>query len=156
MRKGRKGTLSHHSLSIVHLSLSIINCQLSLSMPVSLTKTFKFEAAHYLPAFPEGHKCRRMHGHSFRVEINVKGEIAAESGILVDFGDIKAVVKPIIEGLDHYCLNELGESWKEPLLKNPTSENLAKWLFQTIKPKLPILHSVVVHETCTSLCEYWE
>ena len=125
-------------------------------MPVSLTKTFGFEAAHFLPTFEEGHKCRRMHGHSFRVEVKVLGEIDAKTGILMDFKDIKAVVKPIIEGLDHHCLNDLGVERNEVLLMNPTSENLAKWLYGVIKPQLSILHSVTVHETCTSLCEYWE
>ena len=146
--------LSHNA--IANFQLSIVHCYFACNMPVALTKTFRFEAAHFLPTFAEGHKCRRMHGHSFRVEIKVKGEIDPVSGILVDFGDIKAVVKPIIDGLDHYCLNELGKERNEALLLNPTSENLAKWLFRTIKPKLKILSSIVVHETCTSLCEYWE
>ncbi|MCB9233410.1 MAG: 6-carboxytetrahydropterin synthase QueD [Bacteroidia bacterium] len=123
-------------------------------MPVFLTKKFDFEAAHYLPAFPEGHKCRRLHGHSFKVEIKLMGEIDPKTGILVDFAEIKSVVKPYIEMLDHYCLNEVAEVHNIDLLRQPTSENLAKWLFQEIKPLLPQLDSVVVHETCTSMAEY--
>lgn len=125
-------------------------------MPVAITKSFRFEAAHFIPAFPEGHKCRRMHGHSFKVEVKVAGEIQPELGILIDFGDIKAVVKPYIDFLDHYCLNDLGEEHDIALLKNPTSENIAKWLYGELKPKLQGLHSILVHETCTSACEYWE
>jgi 6-pyruvoyltetrahydropterin/6-carboxytetrahydropterin synthase len=122
-------------------------------MPVLLTKKFGFEAAHLLPEFPEGHKCRRLHGHSFRIEINVLGEINAQ-GVLMDFGDIKAQVKPLIDMLDHQYLNELGDISGDPLLKNPTSENLAKWFFDKLEKGLPELHSVVVHETCTTRCEF--
>lgn len=123
-------------------------------MPVFITKKFDFEAAHYLPAFPEGHKCRRLHGHSFRIEIKLAGEIDPITGILIDFADIKSCVKPYIDRLDHYCINEIAESEGIELLKQPTSENLAKWLFLEIKPKLPQLYSVIVHETCTSTAEY--
>lgn len=125
-------------------------------MPFIITKKFDFEAAHWIPAFPEGHKCRRMHGHSFRVEIKVKGEIDPEMGILMDFADIKAAVKPYIDFLDHDCLNDIAERDNIPQLMNPTSENICLWLYKEIKPKLDILHSVVVHETCTSGCEYFD
>ncbi len=125
-------------------------------MPVILTKTFLFEAAHFLPTFPQGHKCRRLHGHSFKIEVKLLGEIDPATGILVDFGNITSVVKPLIELLDHHCLNELGKEWKDQLMLNPTSENLGKWFFEQIKPHLKDLHSIVVHETCTSLCEYFE
>lgn len=123
-------------------------------MPVLITKKFRFEAAHYLPTMPEGHKCRRLHGHSFKVEINLLGEIDPNTGLLMDFGDIKKIVKPFIDMLDHWCINEVGEEKKEPLLQNPSSENLAKWFFQKLNPLLPGLYSVVVHETCTTRCEY--
>lgn len=117
-------------------------------MHVRLSKTFKFEAAHWLPCFAEGHKCRRMHGHSFRVDIIVAGEVDPAKGYLQDFGEIKAAVEPLIERLDHYCLNDIEG------LENPTSEVLAKWLWDRIKPSLPLLEQVHVHETCTSRCEY--
>ena len=125
-------------------------------MPVILKKEFSFEAAHFLPTFPEGHKCRRMHGHSFKIVVRVRGEIDPLTGILIDFGDIKTVVKPYIDLLDHQCLNELGKSSGNVYLLNPTSENLAKWLFLEIKAQLPILESILVKETCTSECVYWE
>ncbi|MEL6591220.1 MAG: 6-carboxytetrahydropterin synthase QueD [Bacteroidota bacterium] len=123
-------------------------------MPAIITKKFTFEAAHHLPQMPEGHKCRRLHGHSFRLEVNVLGEIDPSTGMVMDFGDIKAVVKPYVDYLDHWCINDVAERDNIELLKNPTSENLAHWLYEEIKPKLPGLYSVVVHETCTSRCEY--
>lgn len=125
-------------------------------MPFVITKKFDFEAAHFIPAFEDGHKCRRMHGHSFKVEVKVKGELDERLGVLVDFAEIKSVVKPYIEYLDHNCLNDIALRDNIPLLMNPTSENICVWLFKEIKPKMPILHSIVVHETCTSACEYFE
>lgn len=124
------------------------------NVPITITKTFGFEAAHYLPMMPEGHKCRRMHGHSFRIEVKLAGEPDAQTGILMDFAEIKTVVKPLIEMLDHWVINEVGEQAGSVLLQNPTSENLAKWFYETLKPLLPQLHAIVVHETCTSKCEY--
>lgn len=123
-------------------------------MPVRISKNFRFEAAHWLPGMPEGHKCRRLHGHSFKIEVHLVGETDPETGILIDFGDIKTVVKPYIEMLDHYCLNEVGERLGDPLLCNPSSENLAQWFYEQLNDQLPGLYSVVVHETCTSRCEY--
>jgi 6-pyruvoyltetrahydropterin/6-carboxytetrahydropterin synthase len=117
-------------------------------MRVRLRKSFTFEAAHWLPSFPEGHKCRRMHGHSFRVDVIVEGEIPEGSYHLVDYGDIKAVTDPLREQLDHYCLNDIEG------LDNPTSEMLARWLWDRIHPKLPLLAEIRVHETCTACCEY--
>lgn len=125
-------------------------------MPVVIRKKFRFEAAHYLPKMPEGHKCRRLHGHSFKVEVNVKGEINPETGLLIDFGDIKKIVKPYIEMLDHWCINEVGEREGIELLQNPSSENISKWLFFVLKPKLAGLYSIVVQETCTARCEFRE
>ena len=123
-------------------------------MPALITKKFRFESAHHLPSMPEGHKCRRLHGHSFRMEVNVLGEIDAKTGMVMDFGDIKAVVKPYIDMLDHWCLNDVAERENIALLRNPTSENIAQWFFEELNDKLPGLYSIVVHETCTSRCEY--
>ncbi len=117
-------------------------------MRVQLVKSFGFEAAHWLPSFPEGHKCRRMHGHSFKVEIVVEGEVAPEKGYLVDYGDIKRAIEPIRTRLDHFVLNEIDG------LENPTSEVIAHWVFHRLKKDLPMLAEVVVHETCTSRCHY--
>jgi len=117
-------------------------------MHVSLVKSFTFEAAHWLPTFPDGHKCRRMHGHSFKVEVVVAGEVAPEKGYLIDYGEISAAVRPIEHALDHRVLNEIEG------LEIPTSEVIAKWVFDRLKPTLPLLAEVVVHETCTSRCHY--
>jgi 6-pyruvoyltetrahydropterin/6-carboxytetrahydropterin synthase len=117
-------------------------------MIVRLTKSFTFEAAHSLPTFPEGHKCRRLHGHSFRVEVTVAGEVDPARGYLVDYGEIKRACEPLRRRLDHYYLNEIEG------LENPTSENLARWIWERLKPGLPLLDSLLVHETCDSRCEY--
>jgi len=117
-------------------------------MNVRLTKSFHFEAAHDLPTFPDGHKCRRLHGHSFRFDVIVEGEVEPEKGYLIDYGDIKAAADPVVRQLDHYYLNKIDG------LANPTSENLAKWIFDRLHVTLPQLSAIVVHETCTSACEY--
>lgn len=116
---------------------------------VELVKTFSFEAAHYLPNLPEGHKCLRMHGHSFHGEIAVRGKIDPTTGWLIDFGELKAIARPIVDRLDHYVLNDV------PGLENPTAENLAVWIWRQLAPSLPILHRVTVEETCTSRCNYY-
>lgn len=117
-------------------------------MIVELVKSFGFEAAHYQPNLPEGHKCRRLHGHSFRVDIHVRGTVDPEQGWLIDYSEIKQAVVPVIERLDHYLLNDIEG------LENPTSEALCRWLWQRILPALPGLSAVVVHETCSSSCTY--
>lgn len=117
-------------------------------MKVRLVKEVRFEAAHRLPRVPEGHKCQRLHGHSFKVELEVSGEVVDDSGWLVDYADIQAAFRPLHEQLDHNYLNEVEG------LDNPTSEILAKWIFDRVKAKLPLLSAVVVHETCNARCEY--
>ena len=117
-------------------------------MHVELTKTFDFEAAHFLPTFPEGHKCRRLHGHSFKIDVIVAGQVPEQQGFLIDYGDIKAAIEPIRTQLDHYLLNDIQG------LENPTAEMIARWVFNKLKPTLPLLHTIRVHETCNSACEY--
>jgi 6-pyruvoyltetrahydropterin/6-carboxytetrahydropterin synthase len=117
-------------------------------MRVRLTKSFAFEAAHDLPTFPANHKCRRLHGHSFRFDVIVEGDVEPAKGFLIDYGDIKIATEPILKRLDHYYLNEI------PGLENPTSENLAKWIWDQLQPALPDLSAIIVHETCSSACEY--
>lgn len=111
-------------------------------------KEFQFEAAHRLPNVPPEHKCSRLHGHSFQVTLYISGEINQDSGWIMDFGDIKKVFKPIYEQLDHNYLNDI------PGLENPTSEVLAKWIWQELKPLLPELSKIQIRETCTSGCIY--
>lgn len=116
--------------------------------PVEIFKQFTIEAAHRLPHLPEGHKCRRLHGHSFRIEIHVSGPVAEKEGWIMDFADIGTAFRPLYDQLDHYCLNDIAG------LENPTSENLARWIWERLKPRLPPLSAVVVRETCTSGCVY--
>jgi 6-pyruvoyltetrahydropterin/6-carboxytetrahydropterin synthase len=115
---------------------------------VEIYKEFRIEAAHQLPHVPEGHKCGRLHGHSFVVKIYVAGEPDARTGWIMDFADIKKVFKPLYDQLDHHFLNEV------PGLENPTSENLAVWIWKQLKPDLQLLSKVEVSETCTSACIY--
>ncbi|MFC8614946.1 6-carboxytetrahydropterin synthase QueD [Micromonospora purpureochromogenes] len=110
---------------------------------MEIFREFTFEAAHRLPHVPEGHKCARLHGHSYRVEVHVRGEVGASSGWVMDFGDVKAAFRPILDQLDHYYLNEV------PGLENPTSEVLAQWIWTNLVGQLP-LSTIVVRETCTS------
>ena len=107
-------------------------------------KIFQLEAAHRLPNVPPGHKCARLHGHSFRIEIHVAGEPDPQLGWLMDFADLKTAFQPLYDRLDHHYLNEVEG------LENPTSEMLARWIWRGLLPRLPALDKVVVHETCTS------
>ncbi len=111
---------------------------------MDIFKQFTIEAAHLLPHVPAGHKCGRLHGHSFRIEIHVGGEPAAGTGWVRDFADIKSAFAPLFEQLDHRYLNEVEG------LENPTSEQLAQWIWRRLVPRLPGLSAVVVRETCTS------
>ena len=116
---------------------------------MELFKEFTFEAAHRLPNVAVDHKCARLHGHSYRIVVHVEGRVDSQSGMVIDFADIKAAVKPIVdEQLDHYYLNDV------PGLQNPTSENLARWLWRKLHPRLPLLSAIQVRETCTSGCIY--
>lgn len=115
---------------------------------MDIFKVFQVEAAHHLPNVPAEHKCRRLHGHSFIIEIHVSGPVGEESGWVMDFADLKATFDPLYQQLDHNYLNEI------PGLENPTSENLAKWIWQKLKPSLPLLSKVAVKETCNSGCVY--
>ena len=115
---------------------------------MDIFKTFTLESAHRLPNVPPGHKCARLHGHSFRIDVHVAGEPDPHTGWIMDFADIKAAFQPLFERLDHQYLNEIEG------LENPTSERLAQWIWARLKPALPALSEIAVHETCTSGCRY--
>lgn len=115
---------------------------------MEIFKEFTFEAAHKLPNTPEGHKCGRLHGHSFLVRLSVEGEVDPYTGWIIDFADIKATFKPFLDQLDHHYLNDIEG------LENPTSEVIAIWIWDHLKPKLPELSEVMVRETCTAGCVY--
>ena len=114
---------------------------------MEIFKDFTFEAAHRLPNVPEGHKCARLHGHSFHARVTVAGPVGERSGWVMDFADIKEAVRPLHDQLDHRYLNEVEG------LENPTSEVLARWLWTRLAEHLP-LAAVEVRETCTTGCVY--
>ncbi|KAB8170804.1 6-carboxytetrahydropterin synthase QueD [Streptomyces sp. 3MP-14] len=115
---------------------------------MEIFREFSFEAAHRLPNVPEGHKCARLHGHSYKVIVHVVAPVDPEAGWVMDFGDLKRAFKPIEAQLDHYYLNDIEG------LENPTSEVLARWIWERLKPALPDLSALTVRETCTSGCTY--
>jgi 6-pyruvoyltetrahydropterin/6-carboxytetrahydropterin synthase len=115
---------------------------------MEIFKEFGFEAAHRLPNVPAGHKCERLHGHSYRIEVHVYGPVDPHSGWVLDFAEIGAAFEPLHEQLDHRLLNEIEG------LSNPTSEHLARWIWTRLLPRLPSLSKLVVRETCTSGCVY--
>ena len=115
---------------------------------MEIYKEFHFEAAHRLPNVPEGHKCARMHGHSFRIEVHVSGPVGDQTGWVMDFADLRKAFQPLFERLDHHCLNDIEG------LENPTSENLARWIWERLAPTLPSLSRIVVQETCNAGCVY--
>jgi len=117
-------------------------------MNVELVKEYRFEAAHRLPNVPAGHKCARLHGHSFKFELHIVGPVNDKTGWFIDFGDLDDIVMPLVNQLDHYYLNEVEG------LSNPTSEVCAVWLFDRIKSKLPSLQAITFHETCDARCIY--
>lgn len=115
---------------------------------MEIFKIFTFDAAHWLPRVPEGHKCAKMHGHSFRVEIHIRGKASPDSGWVTDFAEIAAAFEPVLEQLDHKNLNAIAG------LENPTSENLCRWIWQCLKPVLPQLSRIVLQESPESGCIY--
>ena len=115
---------------------------------MELRKTFHIEAAHRLPNVPAGHKCARLHGHSWRIEVAIEGPVGDDTGWVMDYADLKAAFQPIHDRIDHHYLNEI------PGLENPTSERLAVWIWNELKPRLPLLCELVIAETCTSQCIY--
>ena len=115
---------------------------------MELRKTFQIEAAHRLPNVPVGHKCARLHGHSWLIDVAIEGPIGDDTGWVMDFADLKAAFQPIYDRIDHHYLNDI------PGLENPTSERLAIWIWNELKPRLPLLSELVIAETCTSRCVY--
>ena len=115
---------------------------------MEIFKSFTFEAAHSLPNVADNHKCKRLHGHSFRVTITITGSVDQNSGWVMDFADLKEAYQPVYDALDHRYLNDI------PGLENPTSENVARWIWKELQTPLPMLSKVEVCETCTSGCVY--
>jgi len=107
-----------------------------MGVRVRISATYSFEAAHWLPHVPDGHKCKRLHGHNYRIDVSIDGPLDAR-GFVADYAELDAAVQPIIDGLDHRCLNEIAG------LENPTSEVIALWLRDRIKEKLPTYSPVI-------------
>ena len=117
-------------------------------MPIRLLRKYQIEAAHRLPNLPADHKCSRLHGHSFQIELVVGGEVDPKLGWVLDYAEIDTIFQPFFDQLDHHYLNEVEG------LENPTSENLARWIFERLDPSLPGLEEVRVSETCSESCIY--
>jgi len=117
-------------------------------MPTRITRSFSFDAAHRLPRVPADHPCGRLHGHTYTATLVLEGPVGAESGWIVDFGEIKAAFAPLRERLDHACLNDIAG------LENPTAELLARWIHEQLALALPLLVEVRVQETPTSCASY--
>lgn len=115
---------------------------------MKITQAFTFEAAHCLPRVPETHRCHRMHGHSYRVELRLEGPVDPDTGFVIDFFDVEAVFGPLLQRLDHQCLNQIEG------LENPTAENIAVWIWNQTKPLLGQMCSVKVYETPLCWAEY--
>ena len=115
---------------------------------MEIFKTVHFEAAHWLPHVPETHPCRRLHGHGYKLEIHVAGPVDPKAGWVMDFGDIRKALQPVLDQLDHRCLNDIAG------LENPTSENLIRWVWARLKPAQPALCRLVLRETDTTGCVY--
>lgn len=116
---------------------------------ISIVKRFQFDSAHRLTGVPEDHPCSKLHGHTYNLEVEVKGVINPDLGWLIDYGDIKNIVKPLVDILDHSYLNEIED------LKYTTAEEIAVWLWIRIKPSIPDLYRVSVSETPSSGCNYF-
>lgn len=113
---------------------------------LSISRTFTFESAHYLPNVPDGHKCGRLHGHSYEVTVYITGPVGETTGWIMDFGDVADLVDPVVRSLDHQTLNDI------PGLANPTSEILAVWFWTKLADSLPGLSTIEVSETRKSKC----
>lgn len=117
-------------------------------MKIELRKSFRFDAAHYLPQLSKLHKCAQLHGHTFNIEVAVAGQLDPKFGWLIDYGEIARAVQPVLEQLDHKVLNEIAG------LENPTSENIAVWLWEKLKPTLPGLVEIIVAESPSTRAIY--
>ena len=117
-------------------------------MKVELVKEYRFESAHKLPRVPPGHKCARLHGHSFKIEIVIAGEVDSKTGWFIDYGELDRIWQPLHDRLDHNYLNEIEG------LENPTSEVLSQWIFDRVRKDLPSLQAITVFETCDARCTY--
>ena len=117
---------------------------------ITLTRRYKFDAAHHLPTLPEHHPCHRMHGHTYVVWLTVTGPVV--DGMVIEYGDLDDIWRhQCALVLDHHTLNDV------PGLENPTVEILTPWIFKRLAPNMTggvCLESVRVQESESSSCEY--
>lgn len=111
---------------------------------MEIYKRFVFDSAHFLPNVPDGHKCKNIHGHTYRLTVYLEGDLDEELQWVMDFKDLKDVVRPVIDTLDHRLMNDIEG------LENPTAERIAVWIWDKIKPNLPLLSKIELNETPTS------
>lgn len=133
---------NHRHIFLNNFSLILQPCLLNLFMIIY--QHFTFDAAHFLPQVPEGHKCRNLHGHTYHLTLYVTGDIIKTEGWILDFSDLKAIALPVISMLDHTLLNNISG------LENPTAELLAIWIWQQLKPLLSGLSKIELKETPAS------
>lgn len=117
-------------------------------MKYELKQHFHIESARFLPHLPKSHPCANMHGHSFKIILQLKGELQPQVGWVMDYHEISLVMAPLLKQLDHKVLNEV------PGLENPTSELLAKWIYEKARLSIPLLQSVTIMETTSTECKY--
>jgi len=111
---------------------------------MEIYKEFSFDSAHFLPNVPEGHKCKNMHGHTYRLRVFIKGALDPQLGWIMDFKELKDILSPVIDQLDHRLINDI------PGLQNPTAENITVWIWKQIQPMLPQLSKIELYETPTT------
>ena len=111
---------------------------------MEIYKEFSFDSAHFLPHVPDGHKCRNMHGHTYRLRVYIKGAIDPHLGWIMDFKELKDALSGVIDQLDHKLINDI------PGLQNPTAENITVWIWKQIQPLLPQLSKIELYETPTT------
>ena len=111
---------------------------------MEIYKEFSFDSAHFLPFVPDGHKCKQMHGHTYRLRVVLSGETHPTLGWIMDFKELKDAVSPVIDQLDHKLINDVKG------LENPTAENITVWIWKQIKPSLPLLTRIELYETPTT------
>ena len=117
-------------------------------MNYELKQHFQIESARFLPYLPASHPCSRTHGHSFKIILTLVGSLDQKVGWVMDYNEIGAVMKPLLNEIDHRVLNEV------PGLENPTSELLAKWIYDRVVQKIPMLKDVSIAETPSTECRY--
>jgi 6-pyruvoyltetrahydropterin/6-carboxytetrahydropterin synthase len=111
---------------------------------MEIYKEFSFDSAHFLPNVPDGHKCKQMHGHTYRLRVVLTGALEPKLGWIMDFKELKDAVSPVIDQLDHKLINDIKG------LENPTAENITVWIWEMIKPSLPQLKRIELYETPTT------